>query len=266
MFGSLGRIGLNLGTAFTPASLFSSGEQGVWYDPSDFSTMFQDSAGTIPVTAVDQPVGLIRDKSGRGNHASQATAGKLPLLKTDGSGRYFLLFDGLNDNLSTASINFTATDKVSVFAGVRKLSDSAVAMVSELSANATAGTNNGAFFLAAPRGGGTADFGFRSLGTIAADATTAASYASPITAVLSGLGNISGDSSILRLNGAQVASSAADEGTGNYGNYPLYVGSRGGTTFFFNGRLYSLIVRGALSSSSEIASTEAWVNSKTGAY
>lgn len=49
--------------AWTPAALFASGEQGVWYDPSDFSTMFQYSAGTTPVTAVGQPVGLILDKS-----------------------------------------------------------------------------------------------------------------------------------------------------------------------------------------------------------
>lgn len=65
---------------FSPASLFSAGEQGVWYDPSDMSTMFQDSAGTTPVTAVEQPVGRILDKSGRGNHATQATAGSRPTL------------------------------------------------------------------------------------------------------------------------------------------------------------------------------------------
>lgn len=51
------------GAGFSPASLFASGEQGAWYDPSDLSTMFQDSAGTTPVTAVGQPVGLILDKS-----------------------------------------------------------------------------------------------------------------------------------------------------------------------------------------------------------
>lgn len=43
-------------------ALFSNGEQGAWYDPSDLSTMFQNSAGTTPVTAVEQPVGLILDK------------------------------------------------------------------------------------------------------------------------------------------------------------------------------------------------------------
>ena len=48
---------------FSPLSLFANGEQGVWYDPSDFTTMFQDSAGTTPVTAVEQPVGLLLDKS-----------------------------------------------------------------------------------------------------------------------------------------------------------------------------------------------------------
>jgi hypothetical protein len=49
--------------AFTPASLFAAGEQGVWYDPSDLSTMFQDTDGTTPVTAAGQPVGLLLDKS-----------------------------------------------------------------------------------------------------------------------------------------------------------------------------------------------------------
>ena len=50
-------------TVFSPASLFASGEQGAWYDPSDLTTMFQDRAGTTPVTADGQTVGLILDKS-----------------------------------------------------------------------------------------------------------------------------------------------------------------------------------------------------------
>jgi hypothetical protein len=66
--------------AFTPTLLFASGEQGAWYDPSDMSTLFQDSAGTTPVTAVEQPVGRMLDKSGRGNHATQATAINRPVL------------------------------------------------------------------------------------------------------------------------------------------------------------------------------------------
>jgi hypothetical protein len=65
---SLGRVdslGLlaNLGVGFSPFGLFADGSQGVWYDPSDLSTLFQDAAGTTPVTAVEQPVRLMLDKS-----------------------------------------------------------------------------------------------------------------------------------------------------------------------------------------------------------
>lgn len=63
---------------FNPRTLFAASEPGAWYDPSDMSTLFQDSAGTVPVTAVEQPVGRILDKSGRGNHATQATTTKRP--------------------------------------------------------------------------------------------------------------------------------------------------------------------------------------------
>ena len=65
---------------FDPRSLFAGGEQGAWYDPSDLTTLFQDSAGTTPVTAVEQPVGLMLDKSGRNNHAFQTVSANRPVL------------------------------------------------------------------------------------------------------------------------------------------------------------------------------------------
>jgi len=57
---------------------FYAGEKGVIFDPSDLSSMFQDSAGTTLVTAAGQPVGRINDLSGNGNHATQATAAARP--------------------------------------------------------------------------------------------------------------------------------------------------------------------------------------------
>ena len=49
--------------AFRMLDLFSNGKRGVWYDPSDLSTMYQESTGGTPVTADNQPVGLMLDKS-----------------------------------------------------------------------------------------------------------------------------------------------------------------------------------------------------------
>ena len=52
------------------------------YSPSDLSTLFQDSAGTTPVTTAGQPVGLMLDNSGNDNHATQATAAARPTYQT----------------------------------------------------------------------------------------------------------------------------------------------------------------------------------------
>lgn len=51
------------GSVWPPLDLFATGEQGAWYDPSDLTTLYQDSTGTTPVTAVEQLVVLMLDKS-----------------------------------------------------------------------------------------------------------------------------------------------------------------------------------------------------------
>lgn len=85
-------------------SIFATGEQGFAYDPNDLTTLYQDAAGTIPVTAAGQPVGLMKDKSGRNNHAYQATSASRPILRKDVvTGSNYLEFDGVDDRLTTNS-------------------------------------------------------------------------------------------------------------------------------------------------------------------
>jgi len=109
---------------FSPADLFASGEQGAWYDPSDFSTMFQDSAGTTPVTAVGQSVGKINDKSGRNNHAIQATAAARPVLRQDPNSKYYLDFDGVDDCVSSSRIQISSLTGHATVCGVTYVSES----------------------------------------------------------------------------------------------------------------------------------------------
>lgn len=45
------------------AGLYAQDRRGLWDDPSNLSTLFQDAAGITPITAPGQPVGLILDKS-----------------------------------------------------------------------------------------------------------------------------------------------------------------------------------------------------------
>ena len=363
--------------------LFRAGEQGFAYDINDLSTLYQDAAGTIPVTAAGQPVGLVLDKSkgalrgiekwddsttkitgasskvspnvyrvyspdasysavstdntlivGRyyevsltvnsitvlgsgvalegfsdktlnsvgsfrfilpatttklsikragsacdiqvsnislkelsGNHAYQTTSASRPLLQRNATtGAYYLAFDGTDDFLVTSSIDFTATDKVSLFAGVRKLSDNIAGFIAELSAITSA--NNGSFSIGVGGGSGIESYTSGSKGTTATYAvllkTQNPAFNAPNSAVISAITQTSSDTNILRLNGAQAAQSTADLGTGNYGNYPLYIGRRGGTTFPFNGHLYSLIGVARLTTDAETIALEKSIAKNTG--
>lgn len=426
---------------FWPSNLFLGGIPGAWYDPTDLSTMFQDSAGTTPVTAVEQPVGRILDKSGNGNHASQSTAASRPTYRarynlltysedfgnaawipfqatvatnattapdgtltadklqenntvnphstyqlittgsqsytltfyakaaerswvkmrgfafdtyfdvangtvgsvnpnatasiapagngwyrcsvtgataasnvqiaiTTGNGvdsyqgvagngvfiwgaqlltaadvtatgnayqriaaatvydtapvfRPYLAFDGVDDSLATAAINFTATDKMTVFAGLTKSSGAALGMVTEL------GNRNivqaGSFSLTAPRNAGAPDYSFIVEGTAVTD-NTIVTYIAPITNVMTARGDIAASLNQLRVNGAVAGTLTTTLGTGNFGNWALNIGRRNNTNLPFNGRIYELIVRGAASSTTEIIDTETWVNARTGAF
>ena len=436
-------------------ALFAAGEQGVWYDPSDLTTLYQDAAGTIPVTAVEQPVGLMRDKSGRGNHATQTTSTSRPVLSArvnllnstedirssswspyqssqitatkfvpnssnlehyianstskiagavqyvarvdvkdegygfapmvignwigyyasngwyfcvdlsngnytapetfgsdwpvgtvsisrnaetgvctvsvtftapasstrvglavyaypslkskspfnfsgngvsgiycskidlrvanDGVGLsayqrvntstdydtvgfpHYLRFDGVDDFLVTPTIT-PGIDKAQVFAGVRKLSDATAGMIAELSANA--GSNAGSLYFV------NADnpsllWSSNARGSVSLNVGQAAFTTTPApdTAVIAATHDIAGDLSTLRRNAIDGTNGTADKGTGNYLDYPLYIGRRAGTTLPFNGHLYGLIVRfGANLPTQAITDTETWLNGKTRAY
>lgn len=86
-----------------------------WYDPSDLSTLWQDTAGTAPVTAAAQAVARIDDKSGNGHHLTQATAANRPLYQVDGNGNHYLLFDGTDDYLviNAAIVGTLPFDRIS---------------------------------------------------------------------------------------------------------------------------------------------------------
>lgn len=393
------------GDEFNPRQFFTANEQGIWLDPSDFSTLYQDAAGTTPVTAVGQPVGLALDKrlglalgaelvsnpgpftatagwtgsaaalsvsagalvvtnsiggtfakaqgsiatvagkfysvqytagahtsatagalwigtsvggnqllalSGTngtrktavflaqgtttyiqfigssvlgetvsatlgsikeiaGNHATQSTAGNRPVLRQDSNGLYYLEFDGATSNrwLQTASINFTGTDKMTVWAGVRKESDAAAG---DVFGTYVTTSSNGSFLVGAPRTAA-GNYGFLVRGDSANSQYSANGFTSPVTNVLSASFDIGGatlaDEVKPRVNGSipvLAGAAAGPAGGGNFANLPLYIGRRGGTSASFNGRLYQLIIRGAESNAGQIAAGEAWCNGKTRAY
>jgi hypothetical protein len=179
---------------------------------------------------------------------------------------YGLQYDGIDDFLTTASVDFAATDKMAVVMGVRKLSDANEAGLIELSANYA--LNNGTFAIFAPGGISVARdsaFVVVSKGTVNVfHGPSAASFPAPVTSVIAMINNIAGDSSLLRVNAIQVSSSASDQGTGNFGNYALYFGSRSGAVQPFNGLDYGGVCINKTLTATELANVEKWVARRTG--
>jgi hypothetical protein len=90
------------GGVFDPADLFNGGLKGAWYDASDLTTLWQDTAGTTPVTTDGQSVARWDDKSGNGNNLLQSTSGFRPVYRTSG-GLHWVDFAGGDDRLSSAA-------------------------------------------------------------------------------------------------------------------------------------------------------------------
>jgi hypothetical protein len=223
------------------------------------SLTFTPSAGSLTMTVVGS-VTLAQLETGSTATNYQRVTTQYDVTEAGVQSLSYLAFDGADDFMVTPTIT-PGVDKAQVFAGVRKLSDAALAIIVESSA----GTSDGRVGLFAPVTAATANYAMSSRGTGTATTISPSSFAAPITNVLTGLGDISGDTSTLRVSGTQVAQNTADQGTGNYLAYPLYIGRRGGTTLPFTGQLYSLVVRfGANLDATVISSTETFVAGKTG--
>lgn len=86
-----------VGAAFDPLSLAPT---ALW-DISVLSSLWQDSARSIPVTAALDPVGCVDDLSGHGYHLVQPTASKRPVYHASG-GKFWVSLDGVDDTMSCA--------------------------------------------------------------------------------------------------------------------------------------------------------------------
>ncbi len=251
--------------------LFANGEQGFFYDTNDLSTMFQDAAGTVPVTAAGQAVGLILDKSGRGNHASQTASASRPILRKNAvTGVNYLEFDGSDDFLQTSNIDFTATSEITVITGVRKNSDSGRSMLLEF--GETAGAR--AFSIEAPQ---SVDNNYSAMLTSINAGNFSrfrySPYVAPTSNVLSFIfkqsREINSERIIARIDGKTPSSSNISQGEQHaVSNFsivrPIYIGRRGGTTLPFNGHIYGLIGVGKLATESETTALERDLAKRTG--
>ncbi|MBM1817148.1 hypothetical protein [Pseudosulfitobacter pseudonitzschiae] len=172
-----------------------------------------------------------------------------------------LFYGGVSDPRwsVTPSIDFTGTDKMTVVAGVTKLSDAAQGMLIELGI----GANSGRFDIQAPPAAATAGYSAASRGTNNSSAIVSEGYPAPTTNVLSSQADIPANSVALRVNGVQVATSGTDQGTGNYGNYPIATGARSSGALPAHGYIWGSVVVGKTLDPATLAKVETLIAANT---
>jgi hypothetical protein len=166
----------------------------------------------------------------------------------------------VDDYLSTGSINFTATDKMTVMAGLRKFNP--LGQFSHLVRLGTNTQSTNGFYIAAPSVIG--QYTFMSSGSAQAFTFSEnTQYSAPNTAILSAVSDIAAPSILLRINGGkEVLSNNNSHGSGKYSNNPIYIGNAGANPF--KGNLYGLIVRGAQTDDDHLTHAEKYLAYKSG--
>jgi hypothetical protein len=168
---------------------------------------------------------------------------------------YYLQPDGLDDGYATPSIDFTGTDKITVFASLRKLSDAAIGQVVSNVNITTTGT--GAFALLAPSGATTnARWQAREL-TGGAQQIASATIAANNNFIVTGQTDGNANNHSIRLNGSLIQTATGDLGTGNFRAGALQLLRNNlQPDSPFNGQCFALIVAGGSYSTATIQRVE----------
>lgn len=176
----------------------------------------------------------------------------------------YLRFDGVDDWLRTSDIDFSGVTALFVAAAARKLSDAARGTLCELSSSYS---NPGSFALEAP-GITLNSFMFAHTGATTYK-TLYRQLPAPVSAVVVGVSDL--PSGYVRLSAkspgyAQMSDVTTDVGGGSYATASLFIGRRAGSSQPFNGRLYSLYIRGGSSTVAQLSAVERHLNQKARIY
>lgn len=248
-------------TIIDPSTLFASGQKGLWIDPSDLTSLFKNTAETLPVTTAGDTVLSVRDKSGNGHKWQAASGGPTYAL----SGIYpCLRFNGSQMLSTIASVDFTGSDKISAFFAVDRqdASGSRICMYNGYGL----GAGGWAFY---------ADTG----GTSGASTPVSNGANGYIVCGQGGLGKFLlssrldtsqatlADTLDMRLNGGKFnmgAGGGSNPGAGDFGSYTNHLGAYAGVTFPFIGDVFGIVVVQGLLSDAMMVGIENYLKSKMG--
>jgi hypothetical protein len=180
---------------------------------------------------------------------------------------HYLQFDGSNDYQVTPSIDFTGTDKMSVWLGLDIPAAETDAAIIGLGEESTAGSvflyKGAAYLYVYKKGTG-------ALGYVGITNPSTTKFTVAFEQDFAGATYLT-EVPYYGINGVKDtnygSAGTPDTGDGPFQNAALSIGKLlGAASYPTTGKYYSIIVRGALSTAAQIQAIEQYTNSKTGAY
>jgi hypothetical protein len=181
---------------------------------------------------------------------------------------HYLQFDGVDDSLVTSSVDFSAVNIMSVFCGVRKFSDAVFSNFIGYEPLIAKGFQVGASSQTLAPTTANYNLNMQQQASTVGYSRRLTTFTAPISNVLYASFDRTAtaleDAMQARVNGSvptYTNAASLGDNVGTFPNAPLRIGAAGGT--FFNGQLYSTIVRAASSSTAEIRQAEKLIAKKT---
>jgi hypothetical protein len=197
------------------------GYAGFWIDPSDFSTLYQDEAGTIPVTAVNQEVRKISDKS-----QNNVSITGLGMLKHDDDG-YYIDLSGAGYGFITSNVGMldtvTLCTKVKATGGWGRIVD---AIASRRSLYLDRDDNGYSFSASSGQ-------------LLWASAT---GIQQNTIALVTGLANRSPAYNKIRIDKAEISTNTSDQGSNATSISGVKIGSTAAGQWKFVGNIYNMLL------------------------
>jgi hypothetical protein len=228
-------------------NLFASTEKGMAYNFQDLSTLWQDVAGTIPVTDVDQYVARVDDLSGNSNHIIQTDVSKRPQLKQDAEG-FYLWFDGTKSMYSASTVDFNDLFNFTTLCRFTK-EENSIGCILESSVSINSNTGTFSIFQESN------NISLNNAGSGYNSAQVALDNDSLFVGAVKVLENPK--INMMRVNGVdKTQTNILNQSSQALLNHNIYVGARGGTSLFLTSKVRALAFVGRKLASSEIENIE----------
>lgn len=252
------RGGVQTLAAQVEAILF--GTNGIALDPTDLSTLWQDSAKTVPVTTAADPVGAFRTKWGLAQYDFlQATGAARPAWNTNS-----ILTDGVDDFLNADNLPvFQNTPAYWFCAKVQHVT------VTSFGTSIYFSRNSGSGFRFHLQGYTAAPNGIYDLlgKRLDADGTglarsAAGTLAYGVDALMVALADFTSGVLSLEKDGTVIATGAVTTGgnSSNTASIRTRLGADGGPSTFGNCKIGRMVALPFIPSAGQITSLKAWVN------